>query len=127
MYFIKKRELFFQIKKNYFIPIILDLVIMFFFCSRIYPKLNKFNKVFCYSKQQFETAKFFINEEFIEKPLFLLPKRLSELYFYHLYLKKSSFFKPTYSRSPHNNKYYLSNYYIGDKELIKFIKANKKK
>ena len=125
--FHKKKRIIFSDKKKLFYPYNFGFGDYVFFCSRIYPKLNKFNKVFCYSKQQFETAKFFINEKFIEKPLFLLPKRLSELYFYHLYLKKSSLFKPTYLRSPHNKKYYLSNYYIGDKKLIKFVKERIKK
>ena len=86
--FHKKKRIIFSNKKKLFYPYNFGFGDYVFFCSRIYPKLNKFNKVFCYSKQQFETAKFFINEEYIEKPLFLLPKRLSELYFYHLYLKK---------------------------------------
>ena len=73
LYFIKKRIIFSN-KKTIFYPYNFGLVIMFF-CSRIYPKLNKFNKVFCYSKQQFETAKFFINEEYIEKTVVPFAKK----------------------------------------------------
>jgi hypothetical protein len=92
-----------------------------FFCVEVRKLVNKNNKIFCYSKLQFETAKFFLKKKYILKSFFLMPKKMSESYLGYNFLLNNKTFKPLKLMSPHNKKIELSNFYNGTKSSIDFI------
>jgi len=91
------------------------------FCVNIKSKLNKNSKLFCYSNQQFETAKFFYEKKYLIKSIFSIPKFLSESGIGFKYLITDKNFKPQKLMSPHNKKLKLTLNY-GTDEQIKYIK-----
>ena len=92
------------------------------FCVNIKSKLNKNSKLFCYSNQQFETAKFFYEKKYLIKSIFSIPKFLSESGIGFKYLISNKNFKPQKLMSPHNKKLKLTLNY-GTNEQIKYIKT----
>ena len=92
------------------------------FCVNIKSKLNKNSKLFCYSNQQFETAKFFYEKKHLIKSIFSIPKFLSESGIGFKYLISDKNFKPQKLMSPHNKKLKLTLNY-GTDEQIKYIKT----
>ena len=91
------------------------------FCVNIKSKINKNSKLFCYSNQQFETAKFFYEKKYLIKSIFSIPKFLSESGIGFKYLITDKNFKPQKLMSPHNKKLKLTLNY-GTDEQIKYIK-----
>ena len=92
------------------------------FCVNIKSKLNKNSKLFCYSNQQFETAKFFYEKKHLIKSIFSIPKFLNISIIGLYFLSKNKNFKPRKLMSPHNKKLKLTLYY-GTDEQIKYIKT----
>ena len=92
------------------------------FCVNIKSKLNKNSKLFCYSNQQFETAKFFYEKKHLIKSIFSIPKFLNISIIGLYFLSKNKNFKPQKLMSPHNKKLKLTLYYGTDKQ-IKYIKT----
>lgn len=92
-----------------------------FFCAEARKLVDSNNKIFCYSKLQFETAKFFLKKKYILKSFFLMPKRMSESHLGYNFLLNNKIFKPIKLLSPHNKKIELSNFYNGTKSSIDFI------
>jgi len=92
------------------------------FCVNIKSKLNKNSKLFCYSNQQFETAKFFYEKKYLIKSIFSIPKFLNTSIIGLYFLGKHKNFKPQKLMSPHNKKLKITLYY-GTNEQIKYIKT----
>ena len=92
------------------------------FCVNIKSKINKNSKLFCYSNQQFETAKFFYEKKYLIKSIFSIPKFLNTSIIGLYFLGKHKNFKPQKLMSPHNKKLKITLYY-GTNEQIKYIKT----
>lgn len=94
-----------------------------FFCSRLILKLNEKRKIYCFSRTQYETARFFFNKRQIVKQLIVLPKRLSETHLGYAFLKKTNLYKPLRIKNEHFQKVDLSWHYMGNKKIINYIKS----
>ena len=92
------------------------------FCVNIKSKINKNSKLFCYSNQQFETAKFFYEKKYLIKSIFSIPKFLNESGIGFKYLISNKNFKPQQLMSPHNKNLKLTLNY-GTDQQIKYIKT----
>ena len=64
------------------------------FCLYVRNYLNNNKKILCYSKSQYDVARFFFNKDKIVKTKFLLPRFLSEAHIGSNILKTKSFFRP---------------------------------
>lgn len=64
------------------------------YCYIMKQKIFK-KKIFCYSKLQYDIAKFFFEKKYIEKSIILLPKFLSESHLGPNFLEKNKNFTPT--------------------------------
>ena len=99
------------------------------FCNFIRKKVNQNNKIFCFSKLQYKTAKFFLKDEHIYKSLILLPELLSETHFGYNYLAYIKNFLPTNPvvKAKDGKYIQLSHLSLGTKETIEFIDKQLKK
>lgn len=91
-------------------------------------KIEK-NKIFCYSKTQYEISNFFYDKKNIFKSIILLPKILNETHIAYNYLENSNFFKPIFiKRMASDGKYLpISFLYHGNIKIKKFIISKLKK
>ena len=64
------------------------------YCYIMRKKIFK-KKIFCFSKLQYDIAKFFFEKKYIEKSIILLPKFLSESHLGPHFLEKNKNFTPT--------------------------------
>ena len=97
-----------------------------FFCLEIRSKLNLNNKIFCFSKIQYDIAKFFFNEKFIAKNFILLPSFIfNTTYLTNKFLIKNKNFTPTYLTrlSPDNSNVQIpiSEWWNGTTDSIEFV------
>lgn len=85
-------------------------------------KITK-NKIFCFSKTQYEVANFFYNKKYIYRSIILLPKALSESHIGYNFLVKSKFFKSLFlKRKACDGKLIpISFYFQGNYQIKKFI------
>ena len=95
-----------------------------FFCVEVRDKLNSNTKIFCFSKQQNETASFFFEKENIINSFLLMPKFMNESHIGYHFLSKNINFKPSNFKriAPDNSLIPISLWYCGTKQSIGFIK-----
>ena len=96
------------------------------FCVNIKSKVKRNSKIFCYSIQQFETAQFFYEKEYLIKSIFSIPKFLSTSIIGLYFLGNNKNFKPYKLMSAHNKKLNLTLNY-GTAKQIKHIRNRIKK
>ena len=96
------------------------------FCVNIKSKVKRNSKIFCYSIQQFETAQFFYEKEYLIKSIFSIPKFLSTSIIGLYFLGNNKNFKPYKLMSAHNKKLNLTLNY-GTAKQIKHIRNRLKK
>jgi hypothetical protein len=94
------------------------------FCENIRKKLNKNNKIFCFSQAQFEIAKFFCEEKYIVKSFILMPRLLSESHLGYNFLLNNKIFTPINltKLGPDLKKIHISDFYVGTTNTINFLK-----
>ena len=97
-----------------------------FFCLELKTQLNNQNRIFCYTEIQYEIAKFFYEEKFIAKNIFLLPRFIVNTnYISNQFLIKNKYFKPTYLARPapdnKNINLPISEWWNGNNESIKYL------
>lgn len=97
-----------------------------FFCLELKKQLNNHNKIFCYTKIQYEIARFFYEEKYIAKNIFLLPSFIINTnYISNQFLIKSKYFRPTHLTrpAPDNEDINLpiSEWWNGNNLSIKYI------
>ena len=95
-----------------------------FFCVSIRKKINSRKKIFCYSKLQYDTAKFFFEKKYIFNSFILMPRFMSESHLGYHFLNKQKIFKPIKPKRTilKNIKVSISDFYSGTSDSIAFIK-----
>jgi hypothetical protein len=95
-----------------------------FFCVHIRKRINSNNKIFCFSKLQYEIANFFFEQKYIAKSFILAPRFISDSHLGYNFLDKQKIFIPTNPKrfAPDNRKVPISDFYKGTRSSIKFIK-----
>ena len=93
-----------------------------FFCSRLISKLNRKTKIYCFSKAQYEIARFYFEEKLIIKQFIMLPKILNDSHFGYNFLSSYYQYKPTKINSEYSKKEDLSRHYMGNRKIINYLK-----
>jgi hypothetical protein len=122
---------FLKLKKNILYTSHFGFGDFLFFCVNIRKKINSNNKIFCFSKLQYEIANFFFDQHNIAKSFILAPRFISEHILGSNFLDKQKIFTPTNPKrlAPDKKKVPISDYYRGTRSSIKFItsKVNERK
>lgn len=97
-----------------------------FFCQELQKKLDKNNRIFCYTKIQYEVAKFFYNKNQIAKSFILIPSYVhNPIYITKEFLLKNINFEPTEITRPApdnpNFEVPLSEWWSGTDDSIRFL------